>query len=91
MISKLFRWLSLAAGLAAFSLAPLAIAEAQDFGVADDEFYDFYEGGFDEEPDQDDWFYDHYSYDMGAGELETYANYDWDADQFEWEEDGLFG
>lgn len=90
MITKLIGWLPLA--FFGTALAAGSLVSAQDTeGVGSDDifFYDFYEGGFDEQPDDDDWFYDYYAYAEGPERGGAYAGYDAEADRFDWEEDGV--
>lgn len=89
MITKLLGWLSLVCAVA-IAGGPLAGAQEQQVGETEDDFYEHYEGGFDEQADEDDWFYDYYSYAAEPEGVDPYASYDADADLFDWEEDGLF-
>lgn len=53
-------------------------------------YYDYYDVGYDEDY-EDDWFYDYYEYEPGiTDDYDYYADYDYDADRFEWEEEGVF-
>jgi hypothetical protein len=56
------------------------------------DYYDYYDGYYDSSWDDDDWFYDYYDYDYDTydGYYDHYDHYNYDADLFDWEEDGLF-
>lgn len=55
------------------------------------EYYDYYRVGYDTTYD-DDWFFDYFAYDAAAFEpqYDYYADYDYQAERFDWEETGLF-
>lgn len=59
-----------------------------DAGTVSD--YGYLGGAYDTDYTADDWFFDEYGYEA-TGYYDTYDyDYDWDADMFDWEEDGLF-
>ena len=56
----------------------------------DSDYYGLYDAGYDRTNFGNDWFYDYYEWsDPYSTEVGGY-DYDYDADVFDWEEDGLF-
>lgn len=75
------------AALATTVALPFAgTAEAQ---VVYYDYYDTYDGIYDTDYD-DDWFYDAYVVGDYDDDYDYYANYDYEEDVFDWEEDDLF-
>lgn len=78
------------AALAALSVLLLGLPAAA-LDPIDNDPYDYYDTGYDYDY-SDDWFYDYYDFNDDGFDpyYDYYADYDYDADLFDWEEDGLF-